>query len=102
MADRAIGGIGIVTESARAWDDGERKPVLRGRVGLEGVPGDVETVARVSGERLESEATRTWGVLGRGAAYRWDCWSLDAEVSASGPGTDDSSYAASVHLVAQF
>ncbi|MDE0205086.1 MAG: autotransporter domain-containing protein [Candidatus Tectomicrobia bacterium] len=101
-ADRSIGGLGIITESAHAWDDGERKLVLHGRVGLEGVLGDVETVAQVSGERLGSQATRTWGVLGLGAAYRWDCWSLDAEVSASGAGTDDSSYAASVRLVAQF
>ena len=100
--DRSIGGLGIVTETAHSWDGGARKLVLRGRLGVEGVLGDAETVADVSGERLGSEAARTRGVLGLGAAYRWNQWSLGAEVSAAGLGSDDSGYAASLRLVMQF
>ena len=100
--DRSIGGIGIVTETTHSWNDGERKLVLRGRLGVEGVLGDAETVVNVSGERLGSEAARTWGVLGLGAAVRWNQWWLNAEVTASGLGSDDSGYAASLRLVMQF
>ena len=100
--DRSIAGLGIVTETTHSWDGGERKLVLRGRLGVEGVLGGAETVADVSGERLGSEAARTWGVLGLGAAYRWNQWSLNAEVAASGLGSDDSGYAASLRLVMQF
>ena len=100
--DRSIGGFGIVTETAHSWDGGERKLVLRGRLGVEGVLGDAETAANVSGERLGSEAARSWGVLGVGAAYRWNQWSLGAEVSASGLGSDDSGYAAGLRLAMQF
>ena len=100
--DRSIGGLGIVTETTHSWDGGERKLVLRGRLGVEGVLGDAGTVTDVSGERLGSEAARTRGVLGLGAAYRWNRWSLAAEVSASGLGSDDSNYAASLRLAMQF
>ena len=100
--DRSIGGLGIVTETAHSWNDGERKLVLRGRLGVEGVLGDAETVADVSGERLGSEAARSWGVLGVGAALRWNQWSLGAEVSASGLGSDDSNYAAGLRFAMQF
>ena len=64
--------------------------------------GNAETVAEVSGERLGSEADRTRGVLGLGAAYRWNRWSLGGEVSASGLGSDDSGYAASLRFGIQF
>lgn len=100
--DRSIAGLGIVMETTRSWDGSERKLVLRGRLGVERVLGEVETVADVSGERLGSETARTWGVLGLGAAYRWNQWPLNAEVAASGLGSDDSGYAASVRLVMQF
>ena len=64
--------------------------------------GDAETVARVSGERLRSATARAWAVLGLGAAYRWNQWALGAEAAATGLGSDDSSYAASMRLVMQF
>ena len=101
-ADRTIAGAGIVTETAHSWAGGEGTLVLRGRLGVERVLGDVETVADVSGERLDSQAARTWGVLGLDAAYRWNQWSLGAGISASGLGSDDSAYAASLRLVMQF
>ena len=72
-------GIGVVAETALSWDGGERKLDLRGRLGVERVLGDAETVADVSGERLGSEAASTRGVLGLGAAYRWNRWSLGGE-----------------------
>ena len=100
--NRSIGGFGIATQTTHSWDRGERKLVLRGRLGVEGVLGDAETVADVSGERLGSVAARSWGVLGVGAALRWNQWSLGAEVSASGLGSDDSNYAAGLRLAMQF
>jgi len=100
--NRSIGGFGIATQTTHSWDGGERKLVLRGRLGVEGVLGDAETVVNVSGERLGSEAARSWGVLGLGAAFRRNQWSLGAEVSASGLGSDDSNYAASLRLAMQF
>ena len=100
--ERSIGGLGIATETTHSWGGGEGKLVLRGRLGVEGVLGDAETVAEVSGERLHSEAARTWGVLGLSAAYRWNQSALGAEVSASGLGSDENSYAASLRLVVQF
>ena len=96
--DRSVVGLGIVTETSHSWDGGERKLDLRGRLGVERVLGDAETAVDVSGERLVSEAARTRGVLGLGAAYRWSRWSLAGEVSASGLGSDDSGYAASLRL----
>ena len=76
--------------------------VLRGRLGVEGNLSDADTVAHVSGERLRSQAARSWGVLGLGAAYRWNQWSLGAEVVSSGLGSDDSDYTASARLLVRF
>ncbi len=101
-AARSIVGFGVVTESAHSWDDSDRKLVLRGRLGLERVLGDAETVADVSGEHLGSQAARTRGVLGLGAAYRWSQLSLGGEVSASGLGSDDSDYTAGLRLGMRF
>ena len=101
-AARSIVGFGVVTESAHSRDDSDRKLVLRGRLGLERVLGDAETVADVSGEHLGSQAARTRGVLGLGAAYRWNQLSLGGEVSASGLGSDDSDYSAGLRLGMRF
>ena len=100
--DRSIVGLGIVTETAHSWDGSERNLVLRGRLGVERVLGDAGTVADVSGERLDSEAAPTRAVLGLSAEYRWNGWSLDGAVSASGPGSDDGDYTVSLRLGTQF
>ena len=102
QADRSVAGFGIVTETTHSWDGGKGHLVLRSRLGLEGNLSDADTVAYVSGERLRSQAARSWGVLGLGAAYRWNQWSLGAEVVASGMGSDDSDYTASARLVVRF
>ena len=101
-ATRSIAGIGVVTERTHTWDGGERTLDLRGRLGIEQVLGDAETVVEVSGERLGSEADRTRVVLGLGAVVHWKRWSLGGEVSASALGSDDNHYSASLRLGTQF
>ena len=101
QTERSIVGLGIVTETAQSWNGSERL-VLHGRLGVEQVLGDAKTVVDVSGEHLGSEAARTRGVLGLGAAYRWDRWSLGGEVSAADLGSDDISYAASLRIGMHF
>ena len=64
--------------------------------------GDASTAVDVSGERLDSEATRTWVVLGLGAAYRRDGRFLNGGVSAYGLGSDDRGYTASLNLGIRF
>ena len=102
QADRSVAGLGIVTETVRSWDGGKGHLVLRGRLGVEGNLGDADTVTHVSGERLRSRTARSWGVLGLGAAYRCDQWSLGAELVSSGLGSDDRDYTASARLVVRF
>ena len=99
---RSIVGLGVVTETAHSWDGGERKLGLSGRLGVERVLGDAETVADVSGERLGSETRQIRAVLGARAAYHGNRWSLGAEVSASGLGSDESDYTVSLRLRTQF
>ena len=99
---RSILGLGVITETAHSWDGAKRKLDLRGRIGVERVLGDAETVADVSGERLGSEAGRTRAALGLSAVYQWNGWSLGGEVSASGLGSDESAYAVSLRLGTQF
>ena len=101
-ASRSVAGLGVVAETRYAWDDDQRTLDLRGWVGVEQVLGDGETVVDVSGERLGSEATRTWATLGLGAVHHWERWSLGAEVSAVALGSDNSDYSASLSLGTQF
>ena len=99
---RSIVGLGVAMETSHSWDGGERKLDLRGRLGVEQVLGDAESVTDVSGERLGSEAARTRAALGLSAAYRTNRWSCGGEVSASGLGSDDSDYTVSLRLGMQF
>lgn len=102
-ANLSTAGLGIVTESVHSWGDGERKLALRGHLAVEQVLRDAKTVVDVSGERLgSSESHRTRGMLGLSAVYHWNQWALGGAVSASGLGSDDSSYAISASLGIQF
>ena len=101
-AERSVAGLGVVTETAHAWDGGERTLSLRGHLGVERTLGDAETAVAVSGERLGSESARTRLVLGVGGTYRWGRWSLGGEVAATGPGSDDSNYTAGLRCGMQF
>ena len=114
-------GLGVVTETAHSWDDGKRTLALRAWLGVEQVLGGAETTVDVSGERLGwleqalgqetvgevserlgSEAAPTRVMLGLGAAYHWDRWSLGGEVAASALGSDDNHHTASLRLGMQF
>ena len=101
-ATRVTAGAGVAAETVHEWDDGERALALSGRLGLERALGDAETAVEVSGERLGAEASGSRVVLGLGGVYRWGGWSFAGEVSASGPGSSDSSYAVSLSIGAQF
>ena len=73
---RSIVGLGIVTEYAHSLDGSKQQLILHGRLGLEQVLGDAETVADVSRERLVSKApwTRgcwTWAQFTAGNVGRW-------------------------------
>ena len=99
---QSVAGLGVVTETAHAWDGGERTLSLRGHLGVERALGDAETAVAVSGERLGSESARTRLALGLGGTYRWGRWSLSGEVAATGPGSDDSDYTAGIRLGMRF
>ena len=101
-AERSDVGAGIVAGTARALDGGTRSLSLRGELGVERTLGDAETVVDVSGERLHTEAAGTRIVLGLAGTYRWDRYSLGGTVSASGAGSDDRSWAASLRFAMRF
>ncbi len=101
-AGRPDAGIGIVAGRFHAWEAGERILKLRGELGVERTPSDAETGVEVSGERLRSEATATPMKLGLGGEYRWGRYMLGGAASASGPGSDDSVYAANLRFGMRF
>ena len=101
-AGRTDAGIGVVAGRVHAWDGGKRILTLRGELGVEWTPGDAETGFEVSGERLRSEATATRMKLGLGGEYHWGRYMLGGAASASGPGSDDSVYAANLRFGMRF
>lgn len=101
-ATQSVAGLGIVVESTRPLEGGERTLDLQGRLGVEQLLGDAEAAVEVSGERLSSKADHTRVVMGLGAVVHWDQWSLGGEVSASALGSENSHYAASLNLGKQF
>ena len=86
-ARRLTGGVGVVAEAARTWDEGTFS--LRGSLDLEQKLGDTETAVDVSGTRLESKSAKTRILVGIGGVYRKDRFSLGGEVSVGGLGSDD-------------
>ena len=84
------GGAGLAAESERVWDEGGLS--LRISLDIEQALGGAETTAVASGEKLESESGKNRVRLGVGGAYRQGPFSLGAELSADGLGTDDESY----------
>ena len=99
---RSVAGLGVVTETVHASDGGERTLAVRGRLGAERTLGDAETAVTVAGEHLRSEAPRTRLILGLGGTWRSGRWSLDGEIAATGPGSDDSDYTAGLRLGMRF
>ncbi len=84
------GGLGLIAEIARSWVEGGLS--LRISLDVEQTLGGAETVAVVSGEKLESESGKNRVLLGMGGVYRQGPFSLGAELSAGGLGSDDEAY----------
>lgn len=89
-AMRLTGGLGLAAETARVWDNGALS--LRISLDVEQALGGAETSVHVSGEKLRSQPARTRFLLGVGGAYRQGPFSLGAELSADGLGSDDEAY----------
>ena len=56
----------------------------------------------VSGDRLVSGPPRTRAMLGLSAVYRWSGYSVGGEVTALGPGSDDSEFTGSLRFGMRF
>ncbi len=89
-SSRFTSGLGIVAETVRTVRNG--KLSLRGSLGVEQTVNGTRTSVEVSRESLSSVSDRTRPILSLGGLYLWDRFSLEAALSASGPGTDDTQY----------
>ena len=87
---RLTSGLGIVAETVRTVRNG--KLSLRGSLGVEQTVNGTRTSVEVSRESLSSRSDRMRPILSLGGLYLWDRFSLEAALSASGPGTDDTQY----------
>ena len=94
------GGLGLIAETARTWEGGSLS--LRVSLDLAQSLGDAETIADVSGERLESESAKTRVLLGLGGVYRQGPFSLGAELTAGGLGSGDEKYSGQVDFGMKF
>ena len=97
---RYKGGLGLSAETARTWEGGALS--LRVSLDMEQALGDPETTAKVSGAKLSSESAKTRVLLGLGGAYRQGPFSLGAELSAGGLGSDDDEYSGRVDFGMKF
>ena len=95
-SSRLTGGLGVVAETARAWNWRGGALSLRGSLDMAQTLGGAETSVDVSGERLESETPKTRLLLGLGGTYRKGRFSAGAEVSAVGLASGDSEYSGRV------
>ena len=93
---RHTGGIGLSAETERALEDGAL--TLRASADVERALGGADTVAAVSGERLESEASATRVLLGLGGTLHKGRLSLGAQLGAGGPGSGDTQYSGRITL----
>ena len=97
---RFKGGLGLIAETARTWEGGALS--LHVSLDVEQALGDGGTTTVVSGEKLTSESAKTRVLLGLGGAYRQGPFSLGAELSAGGPGSDDDEYSGRVDFGMKF
>ena len=89
-AVRLIGGLGAVAETVHPSGGGEF--LLRGSVDVERIFSGAETLARVSGESLRSQAPPNGILLGVDSIYRWGRYSIGGKATmgtAFGSGTRD-------------
>ncbi|MXW81144.1 MAG: autotransporter outer membrane beta-barrel domain-containing protein [Gemmatimonadetes bacterium] len=87
---RLTGGAGMAAETVRPAGNGELS--LRGSLGVERVFRGAQTSVDVSGEMLSSRSAGTRLLLGLGGTYRQNRFSLTADFSATGLGSDDQQY----------
>ena len=97
---RFKGGLGLIAETARTWEGGALS--LHVSLDVEQALGDGGTTTVVSGEKLTSESAKTRVLLGLGGAYRQGPFSLGAELSAGGLGSDDDEYSGRVDFGMKF
>ncbi len=97
---RFKGGLGLIAETARTWEGGALS--LHVLLDVEQALGDGGTTTVVSGEKLTSESAKTRVLLGLGGAYRQGPFSLGAELSAGGLGSDDDEYSGRVDFGMKF
>ncbi len=100
--NRLTGGFGAAAESARPLAVGGGSLALRGSLDLETVLSGEKTSVEVSGERLHARAEKTRLLLGMGARWRAGRFSLDADLSASGPGSGEKTYGGRLSLGVRF
>ena len=99
--DRLVGGLGVVAETTRHWD--EEEFLLRGSLDLERTWSGAETVAQVSGEQLTAKAAPNSLLLGLSGVWRRNRLSFSAEVSTrSALGSDTVEYAGFLNLGVRF
>ncbi len=100
--DRLTGGAGVLAEAADPLAVGGGTLALRGSADVEEILSGEKTTVEVSGERLHARAEKTRLLLGMGARWRAGRFSLDADLSASGPGSGEKTYGGRLSLGVRF
>ena len=93
---RLSGGIGASAETMRHWNGGEL--TWRGSLDIEQRLNSRSTSVNVSGEKLKTETATTRLLLGLGSLYRKGDFSISAQISADGLGTNDEKYSGQLNI----
>ena len=100
-ADRVLGGLGVLAETARPWGEGEFS--LRGSLDFERMLRGATTTTQVSGEQLSAEATENSLLVGLQGVYRQGRFTVGAEIAARQElGSTDSEYTSFLNLGISF
>ena len=92
-------GLGVVAETELV---GERKFAFRGSLDVDRILSGAGTIAKVSGEKLESESDGTRVLLSLGGTYRSGNFAFSGEVSVGGLSSDDREYSGQLNLEMRF
>ena len=100
-ADRVLGGLGVLAETARPWGEGEFS--LRGSLDFERMLRGATTTTQVSGEQLSADATENSLLVGLQGVYRQGRFTVGAEIAARQElGSTDSEYTSFLNLGISF
>ena len=100
-ADRVLGGLGVLAETARPWGEGEFS--LRGSLDFERMLSGATTTTQVSGEQLSADATENSLLVGLQGVYRQGRFTVGAEIAARQElGSTDSEYTGFLNLGISF